>query len=652
MTVLASPFVGVSNDALVLLRRAAPTPAALHRARARAAAGAAPSGDERLLRAFRQRYDRLAARRRRRRARAACEQIVCRARLRPRRARAVGRRRRYANLRKLARLARSYEELRGPDIEGFVRFVAEQDAVGAPSCEAVAEEEGADAVRLLTIHAAKGLEFKVVVVADAGRDRAAADGRRDPLPPGRALRLPGAPIRRRAAARRFDYEEVQEAEERAEEAERLRLYYVAMTRAIDRLIVSGCDRRRARRGREDADRLGARRGSSARGARRRGRAGRARARRRAARCCASTATRSAGGRGRREAASARGGERAAVAVRRERPTAPVDGAAARCRWLDARRAPLAPRPAALVLGARALRALLVPLLRRARRRAAPASGPAAPATRRPRRDRDRRRGAPAARAGRPRGARGAATRPVCAPGTRRRPTRSSSGSAPSSRRTATRRSRAGSPRSTASRPERPFAFEHDGVLLHGRLDVLAPRRPRALVVDYKTNVARRAHAGGDRRGATTGCSGSSTRSRASAPARRRSRSSTSSSSARTRSSSTRVHGARGCRRSRRSCPAAIARIQAGRVPCRRRASSRCAGCPALDLVCAGPLRPAPARRLPMPLRHASYVRPRRGGAVGPKRRGSGRSIERLAAEHADAAIALTLPQRRSSCSSR
>ena len=84
-------------------------------------------------------------------------------------------RRRYANLRKLARLARSYEELRGPNIEGFVRFVREQEAVGAKELEAVAEEEGADAVRLLTIHAAKGLEFKVVVVADAGRDRRAPD---------------------------------------------------------------------------------------------------------------------------------------------------------------------------------------------------------------------------------------------------------------------------------------------------------------------------------------------------------------------------------------------------------------------------------------------------------------------------------------------
>jgi hypothetical protein len=38
-----------------------------------------------------------------------------------------------------------------------------------------------------------------------------------------------------------------------------------------------------------------------------------------------------------------------------------------------------------------------------------------------------------------------------------------------------------------ARPERPFAFEHDGVLLHGRLDVLHRDGVRALVLDYKTN---------------------------------------------------------------------------------------------------------------------------------------------------------------------
>ena len=38
-----------------------------------------------------------------------------------------------------------------------------------------------------------------------------------------------------------------------------------------------------------------------------------------------------------------------------------------------------------------------------------------------------------------------------------------------------------------ARPERPFAFEHEGVLLHGRLDVLQVDGTRALVLDYKTN---------------------------------------------------------------------------------------------------------------------------------------------------------------------
>jgi len=36
--------------------------------------------------------------------------------------------------------------------------------------------------------------------------------------------------------------------------------------------------------------------------------------------------------------------------------------------------------------------------------------------------------------------------------------------------------------------ERPFTFEHDGVLVHGFLDVLHLDGPRALVVDYKTNA--------------------------------------------------------------------------------------------------------------------------------------------------------------------
>ncbi len=237
-SVLASPFVGVSNDALFLLRRNAPR-RPLYCGLERGLPPGLGAGDERLFRAFRQRYERLAAASEVLPLEQLCEQIVREHDYDLALLVQWDGRQRYANVRKLARMARSFEELRGPDIEGFVRFVTDLGAAGAAAQEAPAEEEGSDSIRLLTIHAAKGLEFKVVVVADTGRakPRFSFDEILC-LPDGRlGFRVADPSGGRRRPA--LGYDELRELDVAQEEAERRRLYYVAMTRAQERLIVSG-----------------------------------------------------------------------------------------------------------------------------------------------------------------------------------------------------------------------------------------------------------------------------------------------------------------------------------------------------------------------------------------------------------------------------
>ncbi len=161
--------------------------------------------------------------------------------------------RRYANLRKLMRLAREYEAAEGRDLRGFLDYLEERSAREDPEGEAATEAEEHPGVRLMTVHAAKGLEFPVVAVADLGR-RLLHGGR------GPGVRIdddpgaerdpgdqPGAPrvgIRLgrfgAKAVGLFEYDELAAEADAADAAESCRLAYVAATRARDRLLLSGC----------------------------------------------------------------------------------------------------------------------------------------------------------------------------------------------------------------------------------------------------------------------------------------------------------------------------------------------------------------------------------------------------------------------------
>ena len=155
-----------------------------------------------------------------------------------------GGQRRLANIRKLMRLGREHLAAHGPDLRGFLDLVALRSATWRPDPdqgEAPVESEALDAVRLMTIHRAKGLEFQIVCVADLGRAprwrsevlRVGRDGRL-----GLRLARPGTGGRENALA----YDELGELRKEEEAAEERRLFYVAMTRARERLILSGAGR--------------------------------------------------------------------------------------------------------------------------------------------------------------------------------------------------------------------------------------------------------------------------------------------------------------------------------------------------------------------------------------------------------------------------
>ncbi|HEX2358811.1 MAG TPA: UvrD-helicase domain-containing protein [Solirubrobacterales bacterium] len=153
---------------------------------------------------------------------------------------------RWANVRKLMRLAREFESREGPDLTTFLEYLGTRAASRDREAEAATRSEGHAGVRVMTVHAAKGLEFGVVVVADLGRSlqlgwiplrvEAGAEG----LDESESARV-GVQLGRlgRPAERLHDYEELTElAADRGAEEE-ARLAYVAATRAKRRLLLSG-----------------------------------------------------------------------------------------------------------------------------------------------------------------------------------------------------------------------------------------------------------------------------------------------------------------------------------------------------------------------------------------------------------------------------
>jgi len=143
--------------------------------------------------------------------------------------------RRAVNLEKAIALAARFEADggRASELARHLRALAAR-----PPREPEAELEAEDAIAILSVHQAKGLEWPIVLVPDLGA-AARADARRALLDADGRLCAQLYDAAREEHVETAAMRRAREAERRAAAAESRRLLYVALTRARDRLVLSG-----------------------------------------------------------------------------------------------------------------------------------------------------------------------------------------------------------------------------------------------------------------------------------------------------------------------------------------------------------------------------------------------------------------------------
>lgn len=143
---------------------------------------------------------------------------------------------RYANVQKLREVATTFQARGIFDLSDFQRYLTQLTTQAPREASAPLDVEGSNVVRLMTVHASKGLEAPVVFLADCGRD---PNDVRDTVlfsPEGLACQIPTPADE---WVKPTTYQRVQERVAQEERREAERLLYVALTRAKEHLICCG-----------------------------------------------------------------------------------------------------------------------------------------------------------------------------------------------------------------------------------------------------------------------------------------------------------------------------------------------------------------------------------------------------------------------------
>ena len=143
-----------------------------------------------------------------------------------------------ANLLAIVDQARLFAAAGGGGLRPFIRHLRDSMAEEQIEIEATVAEETDDVVRIMTIHGAKGLEYPIVALANLG---ARNQNHAQPVPREQErflhFRVGAGSAGRHGHFKTPGYDEAWEQERQYVEAERLRLLYVAATRAREHLIV-------------------------------------------------------------------------------------------------------------------------------------------------------------------------------------------------------------------------------------------------------------------------------------------------------------------------------------------------------------------------------------------------------------------------------
>ena len=139
----------------------------------------------------------------------------------------------WRRLRFVVDQARAWTDAGGADLRSYLEWARRQGVDNARVSETVLPETDDDSVRIMTVHGSKGLEFPITVMA--GMTTQFTSPQRGPavhFPPGEPALLK---VSSRVASER--YAEWKPFNDTMDRHERLRLLYVAATRARDHLIV-------------------------------------------------------------------------------------------------------------------------------------------------------------------------------------------------------------------------------------------------------------------------------------------------------------------------------------------------------------------------------------------------------------------------------